>query len=195
MHPRFWAVAIRPNASLVASPVASFVGSLIASLATGLLTACAPALDWREVRPADSGLQLLFPCKATPQARQLLLSGRSVKLSLHACSAGGHTWALAFADVVDPAQVGAALTELRAAAANNLGAMAMQPLALAVPGATPYVASERVLIGGHLPNGQPVQEQVAVFAFGTRVFQATVLAEALNSEAVETFFGALRLAP
>ena len=166
-----------------------------ASLATGMLTACAPALDWRDVRPADSGVQLLMPCKATPQARQLRLSGRAVKLSLHACSAGGHTWALAFADVTDPTQVGGALNELRAAAANNLGATAVQPVALAVPGATPHPASERVLIAGRLPNGQPVQEQVAVFAFGTRVFQATVLAEALNTEAVETFFGALRVAP
>ena len=74
--------------------------------AAGLLAACAPALDWRDVRLEGSGVLLLFPCKPDSQTRTLSLAGASVRLSLHACSAAGSTWALAVADLGDPARVG-----------------------------------------------------------------------------------------
>ena len=73
------------------------------------MLACAPALDWREVRPAGSGITLLFPCKPDSHARQVQLGPHSVRLELHACTAAGTTWALAFADMGDPARVGPAL--------------------------------------------------------------------------------------
>jgi hypothetical protein len=91
--------------------------------------------------------------------------------------------------------VAAALDELRSAAAGNLGTAATQPLALRVPGATPNPASGRVLVSGKLPDGTAVQEQVAVFTLGTKVFQATVLGPQLPADAVETFFGSLRVSP
>ena len=46
-----------------------------------------------------------------------------------------------------------------------------------------------------MPDGRAVTEQVAVFAKGTRVFQAMALGDKLDAEAVDTFFGSLRLAP
>ena len=67
---------------------------------------CAPVLDWREVRPAGSGVSLLFPCKPDSQSRLVRLAGMQVRLVLLACAAGGSTWGLAHADVVDPASVG-----------------------------------------------------------------------------------------
>lgn len=160
------------------------------------LAACAPALDWREVRPDDSPVLLMLPCKPSILARNVPLAGQTVKLTLHACSAGGQTWALAQADVADPARVTTALQALQATALANLGvanATAANTLALNVPGATPNVAAARVAAQGQLSDGTRVQEQVAVFSFGTRVFQATVVGQRLSAEAVETFFGALRL--
>jgi hypothetical protein len=50
-----------------------------------------------------------------------------------------------------------------------------------------------VALQGRLPDGRAAMEQVAVFAYGTQVYQATVLGEQLPEEAVDTFFGALRL--
>ena len=137
---------------------------------------------------------LHLPCKPVPQLRKLRLAGVPVQLSLHACSAGGQTWALAYADVVDPALVGAALVELRASAMSNLGAPEGQPVAWTLRGATPNIESRRLLLQGKLPDGQPVQEQVAVFAVGTTVLQATVLGAALPAEEVENFFASLRVA-
>ena len=81
MHPRLSAVAI---------------GAVVA----GSVAACSPALDWREVHPDGSaGLGALFPCKPTSHARMLSLAGAETRTTLVACSSGGATWAVAFADV------------------------------------------------------------------------------------------------
>lgn len=159
------------------------------------LAACSPSHDWRELRPEGSGATLLLPCKPNSMTRDVRLAGAGVKLALFACSAGGQTWALGFADVGDPGRVTAALDELRNAAAANLGAAATSPLALRVPGATPNPSSGRVHLEGQLRDGSVVQEQVAVFAHGTKVYQATVLGPQLPADAVDTFFGSLRFAP
>lgn len=162
------------------------------SLSVAALAACAPALDWREVRPDGSGLQAMLPCRPNTQARTVSLAGRSVKLTLVACSAGDQTWAIAFADVGDPATVAAALDELRMSAARNLGAEPPTPQPIAVPGATPNAGSVRIAFDGRLPDGSAVREQAAVFARGTRVFQATAVGAKLGADAVDTFFGSLR---
>lgn len=163
--------------------------------AVALMTAllgCSPALDWREQRPAGSQVQLLFPCKPSEQVRRVTLAGAPVRLSLWACSADGQTWALAHADLADPARVSAALAELRASALANLGAESAAAEPLQVPGATPNPGSQRLRLAGKLPDGSAVQEQVAVFTRGTVVYQATALGPALSDAAAETFITSLR---
>jgi len=167
----------------------------LSGLAGALMLACAPALDWREVRPAGSGIALLFPCKPNSHARQVKLGPDSVRLELHACTAAGTTWALAFADMGDPTRVGRALVELRTTAADNLAAVDPKTLPLKVAGATPNVASQRVQFQGRMPDGRAVTEQVAVFARGTHVFQAIALADKLDAAAADSFFGSMRVVP
>jgi hypothetical protein len=159
------------------------------------LAACSPTLDWREVRAEGAAVRVLLPCKPGTMARELPLAGAPVRLQLQACSAGGQTWALASADVADPARVGPALVGLRSAALANLGAGGAAELPLNVPGATPQAASGRVQAAGRQPDGATVQAQVAVFSHGTWVFQATVLGAQLPADAVDTFFDSLRVAP
>jgi hypothetical protein len=177
----------------VPAPSAARAGCACA--AAFLVAACSPALDWRDVRPAGSGLTLLMPCKPVSQERQLPLAGAPVQLSLLACSADGQTWGIAHADVADPARVSAALVELRHAAAANLSAEPTEVLPLQVPGATPQAASVRVRFDGRRPDGRAVHVQSAVFARGTRVFQATALGEPLQAEAAQTFLGSIRFLP
>ncbi len=166
-----------------------------ATLLLALAMGCAPALDWREWRSEGSGAVVLFPCQPSHYARRVVLAGEPVTLALSACVAADVTWALAHADVVDPARVGAALEALREAAAANVAAASSSPLPLRVPGATPNPRSIRLALSGRLPDGKAVQEQLAVFAHGTRVFQATALSAALPPEATDTFFASLRFGP
>jgi hypothetical protein len=168
--------------------------SLPGSLAcTGLLLAsCAPALDWRDVRAADGVVRAQLPCKPTTHTRKVTLAGQAVNLTLQACSAGGQTWALAWADMADPARVGPALRELREAAAANIGAQSPVAMKLNVPGATPHADSTRLQLEGKRADGQAVREQVALFARGTVVVQATALGAELPDDAADTFFASLR---
>lgn len=156
--------------------------------------ACSPALDWREVRPESSGLVALFPCKPYGNARQLRLVGAAVEMSLFACAAAGTTYAVAFADIGQPQLIGQALDELATAAARNIGAVAAHTaMPMQIDGMTPSARAGRWAFAGQLADGRRVQEQVAVFSRGTRVFQATIVGETLDLEAIETFFSALRL--
>lgn len=172
---------------------AGVVLALLAAL-TAATTACSPTLDWREIKPAQGGaLSFALPCKPTVQERAVQLAGQRVALSLQACAAGGVTWGLATADLQDPARVGAALAELASAAAANVQGQATTDRPAQVPGATPNAGSRHLLVNGRQPGGQPLVMQLAVFAHGTRVYQATALGERVSADAADTFFGALRI--
>ncbi|MFN3295165.1 hypothetical protein [Caldimonas sp.] len=157
------------------------------------LSACAPTLDWREVRPEDSPLVALFPCKPKTHARTVELAGARVRMSLYACTAGGHTYALSWADMGDPARVTPALRALREATAANLGATSPATQALRVPGMTPNPQALRVRVAGTLPDGQAIVQVAGYFAHATRVHQVNVLGPNPPDEAVQTFFDGLRL--
>ncbi len=171
-------------------------GTVPAAVTAALLTtACAPALDWRDVRPEGTRLVGLLPCKPTAQERRVTLAGTPVQLGLLACAADGQTWGLAWADVSDPARIGPALDDLARSAAANVGASAVQEQPAQVPGATPQAGSRRLVLQGKGGSGQPVELRAQVFSHGTQVFQATALGASLKPEAVDTFFGGLRISP
>lgn len=157
------------------------------------LCACSPSLDWREVRPEDSGAVALFPCKPSTDARMVTLAGARVRMVLAACKAADATWALAYADVADPARVSPALEALRAASRSNLGGTATVLGPMKVEGMTPNPQAERVRVRGKLPAGEAVMLESGFFARGTRVYQSTVMGKAPDPEAVATFFDSLKL--
>jgi hypothetical protein len=168
---------------------------LVPLVLAGGLAACAPTLDWREVRPIGSAVVAMFPCKPASHARQVSLAGRVVELTLYACTAGDVTYALAYADMREPGDVGKALAALKTSAWANVRATpppATPPMQQ--PGMTPNAESVRWQVVGALPNGQAVQEAGAVFAHGTWVHQATAIGARLDASAMQTFMDALRVA-
>ncbi|HSI46817.1 MAG TPA: hypothetical protein VLA61_00940 [Ideonella sp.] len=166
------------------------------------LGACAPALDWREGRVADAGLQFVLPCRPDHHERTLPLAGAPVTLQMQVCEADGQTFAISAADVGEPARVGPALLALHAAFERNLGlAAAAAAAAASAPGwqpsgATPQPAAGRWPLLGKTPAGETVHAQLALAAHGTWVVQATVLARRpLSTEATQAFTEGLRFAP
>ena len=166
--------------------------AVLAAVWTG--AACSPTLDWRELRPEGSGIAATFPCKPDRHARALVVGGNPLRMEMLVCSAGGTTFALAFADLDDPATVGPVLAELRSLAAANIAARPGTPSHFVVPGMTPNVQSGRIALVGRLPDGAPVQEQAAFFSRGLRVYQASVIGPKVSDEVAETFIAALKLA-
>ena len=157
------------------------------------LVGCSPALDWREVRPADTGAQLLLPCRPASHARELSLAGEKVRWVLYACRAADTTWAVAWAELSDPARMAPALAELKASAAANVGAARLEPLPGRTPGETPHPQSGRFAVSGRLPDGQAVRGRVALATRGLAVMQATALGPRPDEVALDTFLDSLRM--
>jgi hypothetical protein len=157
------------------------------------VAACSPALDWREIRPEDSGVIAMFPCKPKLFARQVPLAGAKVEMRLASCMAKDTTYAIGYANVVDPGQVTRAIEQLRGAAAVNIGAAPAGGVAWSVSGMTPNPLAEKVVMTGHDAEGKPIHEQAVFFVKGLRVYQATMVGPVLDPEAAETFFGGLKL--
>lgn len=156
-------------------------------------SACTPALDWREARLDGGALTVLFPCKPLEASRLATLLGRRVRMSLHSCNADGATYAVAHADVGDANQVAPALAQMRAALAANLGATATDGTPVRLQDAVPGATAQRLRLRGRLPDGADVDEDALFFAKGTHVYQVAVLGKQAKAEAVDTFFGSLRL--
>lgn len=174
-------------------PVRLVGAALLAGVA--LLTACGPALDWRQFQPEGWPLSLALPCKPNDQQRRLSLAGQPVLLRMLTCSTDDHVFAVASADMGDPAHVAPALQALAAAARANVRGVVVAERAAAVPGMTPQAGARHWQLRGQLPDGRAVAEQVQVFAHGTRVFQASVVGPAADDARAAPLFDALRLQP
>jgi hypothetical protein len=157
------------------------------------LSACSPTFDWRELVPEGAALRLSLPCRPDRHARSVPVAGTVTRLDMLVCSTGDTSFAVAFATLADPALVGPALVEWRAAAARNLGGAAVSVLPFSMAGATPNAAAGMVALQGRRPDGSSVRQQAAFFAHGLRVYQASVLGSELPAEATETFFLGLKL--
>jgi hypothetical protein len=175
----------------VAQPVRLAVTALLAGSA--LLAACSPVLDWRQLHPDGWGLGVALPCRPASVARQVALAGAPVELLLLACSADGHTFAIASADLADPARVNPALQALGAAALANVQGQIDAEQPAAVPGMTPFPGARRWQLTGRLPDGVAVREQVLVFARGLRVFQATVVGPRADERMAQPFFDSIEV--
>ncbi len=161
------------------------------------LAACAPELNWREVRPANAqALQAVFPCKPDVAERRIALAGLAEPVTLHllSCQADGAMWALSHFTVSDVAQVPAALRALAAATRGNVEAAAQQGAGalpgrpdfravelapVAVPRMTPQPDARAWRFETSSPGAEPTQRvPLAVtawhFSHGLAVFQAAV---------------------
>jgi hypothetical protein len=156
---------------------------LLVGLAT--LLACSPQLDWRELRPEGSGAQALFPCKPDIDVRPA-----PSPRGLVVCKAAAQSFSLSWAEVAEPAQVGAALRAMREALAAKLGAPLPEAQTLVVPGMTPQLEAVQLRL-----QGRDQAARVAVFARGLRVYQLTQLGASPDEQAWETFLTGLKLLP
>jgi hypothetical protein len=168
---------------------------ILALPAIVVLTACSPSLNWREARLNAPDLLALFPCRPVAQSRNVPLGAAEVTLTLHACEAGGQTFAVATADMRDPGAVDAGLKALRDATLAKAGdaAASAPPAVVAIEGMTPQPAAGRWHLQGRGPDG-PVPVDMAVFAHGTWVVQATVIGGGRDAQATAPFFEGLRFA-
>lgn len=168
---------------------------LLAALAGSALSACAPTLDWRQMKPEGWTINLAMPCRPSEVTRSVPLAGAPVRMAMLSCTVQDHLFAVAAADMVDPARVGPALRALGEAARSNLTAQVQAQSPAQVPGMTPQAEARLWRLQGVRPDGQAVRMQVLVFAHGTRVYQATVLGPAADDALARPLFDGLGIRP
>lgn len=196
------------------APRALRATALAALLVLLSVAACSPAFNWREVRPDNSALSLLFPCKPEKAEKMVPLGGPPTNLTLLGCDAGGATFAVAMADIGDAAKVPAVLEQWQNLTLANMkappvgvvaGGTAMAPAVQPVPGMLPTqrtplkvpgadLLSPPVLLKarGQRPGGDGVTGHAAYFSRGTQVFQVVQYSDKVQPEVSETFFSSLK---
>lgn len=157
------------------------------------LSACSPALNWREVRPDDAALSLLLPCKPDKAQQTVPMGGQPTALTLLGCDAGGAAFAVAVADMGQAAAVPAVLLQWQAATLAGIRAGSPTSTPWTVPGAVAAPAPVLVRALGQRPDGSAVNSHALYFAHGTQVYQVVMLASAVTPEAAEMFFSNVRL--
>ena len=165
------------------------------SLSLGVLlglAACTPTWDWRSVPLPGSQLVTELPCRPSRFQRHVKVAGVALELFMLSCEAGGVTYGVATADVVDPARVDAVLIGLRDSAAAAIRSSGSPAGALNLHGVTPFNGNYSAHLHGQRPDGETVDEAIRVFARGTRVFQASAIGSTLPEAALKPFEDGLR---
>ena len=162
-----------------------------ALLAVASLAACSPTFNWRDVRPEDTRLSLLMPCKPDTAQKNVPLGGQPTELMLLSCDAGGATFAVAVAEVKDASKVTDALVQWQSA---SLTTMKANPATSKMPFKLTGLPGGAVMVSatGKRASGQTVSSQAAYFAQGSQVFQAVIYADKIAPDVADTFFSGLK---
>lgn len=191
-------IPVKFRAHLVIEMTAAVLPSMtpvtlfLAACLLPVLTACNPTYNWRDVRPDNTSLSALLPCKPDQAQRSVPLGGQATELAMLGCDAGGATFAIALATPGDASQTAAVLTGWQTATLAHIKAGIGQVTPLTIPGAAVQPQAVLVRATGQRADGSAVQSQAAYFAQGRQVFQAVIYADRVRPEVAETFFSGLR---
>ena len=167
-----------------------------------LLAACNPTFNWREVRPDNTPLSLLLPCKPDKAEKAVALAGQPAQLLMQGCDAGGATFAVAVATLADPSKAGAALAEWQQLTLLNMkagpvgtGAGGTQVAPFRPQGLVAGPPALMVKAQGRRADGRLVAGHAAYFSRGAQLFQLVLYADTVPPELAETFFSSIKLQP
>ena len=175
------------------NPAMQILIMTVAGLAVAMgMTACSPAFNWREAVIEATPLSAMFPCKPEKALRKVAMGGVTVELHMHHCDTEGVTTAVGHAQLPDPAQVGPALTQWRAATLAAMHVKETRQSAWTMERASVLPQSVAVNAVGTGADGRPLVLQAAWFARGNEVYAALLYGPALGHEVAEAFFSGLR---
>lgn len=156
-----------------------------------LLTACSPALNWRQV--PLGGLRFSLPCKPDKAQREVPLAGRPVVLEMQGCEADGALFAISRAQVDDATAVPAVLAAWRTSALTALQAAPEQTRALPAPTVPGLATASWLTATGQRSQGGEVQAQLGWLVQGSNIYHLAVYADQLRLEQTEPFFSDIAL--
>lgn len=167
--------------------------TLMACCLGAALSACAPALNWRDVRLEGTSLVGLLPCKPDHGARVLPTGAKPVTITMMGCDANGATFTLAHVAVQDATEAVTVQALWQAATLSTLRGQTLSALPFPLKGSSTSPAAVQVKATGVRPDGKPVSLQAVWFATAGQVFQVAMYADQAQPEVAETYFSGLRL--
>ena len=160
-----------------------------------LISACTPALNWRNVQldtVNGSSLKAELPCKPDNATRKQQLADIQVELSMMGCVANEITFTMSRIPLTNPLDAPKVLAAWQAAAVVNVGAKPVPMIFASVSGAAGWPPASRVTLAG-----SATQAQMLWFAkqtsTGLTLYQAALYGKQPSNEAVTTFFESLQL--
>lgn len=160
-----------------------------------VLGACTEGAQWREMRPEGLNLAVSMPCQPHRSTRTVALAGERVDMTLLVCSYNDATFAVVSARMTEPRNVGAALQELVQTARTNIGGRVVSADRARVPGMTPNDGAVSQDIVGRSPEGNAIEMQIEVFAYGLKVLQVTYIGPRQEASTAKGLFDGLRVIP
>jgi hypothetical protein len=158
-----------------------------ALLVAGQLTACNPALNWREVQLGRLGT--LLPCKPDTASRPVELAGQRVTMEMAGCEAGGALFAISRVQASDPAQAAALMEALRQATLANISHPVVHPTA----NTGDAQSSFDIQVDGQRNDGKPLQARLKWLLAGQEVYQIAAYAEQLRGEQTQSLVTEARI--
>lgn len=162
------------------------------------LVGCSPEYNWREVRPAGQGYQVMFPAKPGAASRDVSVEGEQLAMSLSAAQAGGNSFSvgvmrLSRDSAADRERV---LAALRVQMLRNIGALESAAVPIKVPVLDPQGRTMAPLAGLRIEasaKAPPNQLLGGFVARGDRVYQFLVIGPQPDPEQAQTFIESFRL--
>ncbi|MDR7306868.1 hypothetical protein [Rhodoferax saidenbachensis] len=152
--------------------------ALLPVLGLAVLSACSPALNWRQASVAS--VPVMLPCKPDKARRSVTLVPHTLVMDMVGCEAGSALFAVSRVELPEGVAAPEVLAAWRAQALAALRASQVQDQPMA--GATLLQAQ------GLRPDGRAVQAQLLWRLRGRQIVHWAVYAERLGPDMTEPFF-------
>ncbi len=177
------------------SPFKTLACTALACLA---LAGCDPKFNWRDYASQQAPFRVMFPDKPATHTRSVNLDGMKVDMTMTAAQVDGTMFAVGTAEAPDAAQAEAALSAMKTALVNNIGAK----ITSEKPGKTSAMAGTRPARSAAIDieatgtqNGTPMRLVGHFESRDKRFYQVVVMGKEkdVTKENVEQFMSSFKL--
>jgi hypothetical protein len=198
LNARFAIASARP--ALLPSDMRKFSLPLLLTtlLAAGVLSACSPKYDWRDYRSGDAPYAVLFPGKPASQTRTINLDGQEVSMTMTAAEVDGISFAVGSAKLADAARAQSALTAMKTALVNNIGAAIVSDKTTTTSSGTGSPAGQQTMVEVEAKGAQNGEAMLLIGHFiakDSRIYQVIIVGREKHvvRDTVDTFMSSFKL--
>jgi len=175
-----------------------FRTTFTAALTVLVLGACSPQFNWRDYNGETAPYSVMFPDKPSTHTRKIDLDGLKVDMTMTAAQVNGTTFAVGTAEAPDPAGAEKALTAMKTALVNNIGATIKSEKTgktSSIVGSTQVRSAAIDIEASGVQKGEPMKLIGHFESRNNRFYQVVVMGKEkdLTRENVDMFMSSFKL--